>query len=58
MTPKERRDAQIELRDWATDLEFRDLNGDGGTDARRKRWERAVLLKRVAAELDRVPEGQ
>lgn len=58
MTPKEHRELQIELRDWATDLEFRDLKDSKGTKARRRRWERARLLKLAAAELDRVPEEQ
>ncbi len=58
MTPKERRDAQMELRDWADDLQFRDLKDEHDTEARRQRWNRAALLRAVADELDRVPSDQ
>lgn len=56
VTPKERREAQIELRDMATTLENRFVEDSHYTDT--KRLERARLLRAVAAELDRVPEEQ
>ena len=51
MTPKERREAQIELRDMATTLENRFVEDSHYPDT--KRLERARLLRAVAAELDR-----
>lgn len=56
MTPKERRDAQIELRDMARVWERRYENDP--SDNRSDKWRRAELLRAVAAELDRVPEEQ
>ena len=59
MTPKERRDAQIELKDMALELEqnqtLPSAQGWGEIERRRgQRWDRAALLRTVAAELDRV----
>ncbi len=56
MTPKERREAQIELIDMAIQVEQRYLEERYGSDA--KRLQRAAFLRAVAAELDRVPEEQ
>lgn len=56
MTPKERRDAQIELRDMARVWERRYENDP--SDDRAEKWRRAELLRAVANELDNVPEIQ
>lgn len=56
MTPKERRDAQIELRDMAYELERQ--TKDETRDKWSRRLRRATFLRAVAAELDRVPEEQ
>ncbi len=59
MTPKARRDAQIELRDYALELERApDEKAWNMPMLRGQRLDRARLLRAVAAELDRVPEEQ
>lgn len=57
MTPKERRDAQIELRDYALELETPTMEYEKAS-AYIRRNDRIRLLLAVAAELDRVPEEQ
>ena len=58
MTPKERRDAQIDLRDLALEMERTPDEKYPQVNRRQERWLRARLLRAVAAELDRVPEEQ
>lgn len=62
MTPQQRRDAQLELRDMALELEQgRSPAGADHAEMLRlhsERWNRAQLLRAVAAELERVPEEQ
>jgi len=58
MTPKERRDAQWQLREWADNAEGASLDRWGGDTFRTTLTDRAKLLRAVAAELDRVPEDQ
>lgn len=55
MTPKERRDAQVELRDMAYEMERRAVQMDGDDFNRGLRMSRVQMLRAVAAELDRVP---
>ncbi len=55
MTPQERRDAAIELRDMALEL-MAPVYAEG-RDRRAERFRQSQFLTRVAAELDRVPEG-
>lgn len=55
MTAKERRDAQLELRDMARRDEEYDLHNPTPLSQCR---ERARFLRAVADELDRVPEEQ
>ena len=57
MTPKERRDAQIDLRDFAQELETPTTEYENAaTYIRRK--DRVRLLRDVAAELERTQEAQ
>lgn len=49
MTPKARRDAVLELRDWVLELQA-DASGDA--QQRRDRWCRAKLLRDLADELE------
>ena len=62
MTPKERRDAQIQLGDMANELYYGTLDESvRGSDRIKKRQEQqrqAQFLRAVAAELDHVPEVQ
>ncbi len=57
MTPKERRDASCQLREWAHNAESASISDKHrGEISRTTLTDRAKLLRAVAAELDRVPE--
>lgn len=53
MTPKERRDAAIELRDIALELEER--KDSDSREHRAEKWRRAQFFRVVAAELAKEP---
>ena len=57
MTPKARREAQLELKDWAQELEYPPPTAYGETAQQwGQRRDRRALLRAIAAELERVPE--
>lgn len=51
MTPKERRDAIVELKDMAYEHERSAAQMDGESFDRGRRMDRAAMLRQVAAEL-------
>lgn len=57
MTPKEQRDAIIELRDMAYEHERRAAQMDGTTHECGKRRDRAAMLRAVASFIERHPEA-
>jgi hypothetical protein len=51
MTPKERQDAIVELKDMAYEMERRAMYMDGDSFDRGRRVDRALMLRAVAREL-------
>ncbi len=52
MSPKERRDAIVELKDMAYEMERRAAQMDGESFDRGRRMDRALMLRAVAIELE------
>jgi hypothetical protein len=58
MTPRERADAIVELKDMAYELERRASHMDGESFVHGRRMDRALMLRAIARELQALNEGR